>query len=59
MELENKIKGIIFGSIIASFVTSLGVSLLTSDHWIILLAGLIVGVASSFANAFGPLISSA
>ena len=61
MELENKIKEIIFGlfgSIIASFGVSLGASFLTTSHWTILLSGLIVGVASSFANAFGPLISS-
>ncbi len=61
MEIENKIKGIIFGlfgSIIASFGISLGASLLTSDRWTILLSGLIVGVASSFANSFGPLVSS-
>ncbi|MCX6762674.1 MAG: VIT1/CCC1 transporter family protein [Candidatus Moranbacteria bacterium] len=61
MELENKIKEIIFGlfgSIIASFGVSLGASFLTSDHTVILLSGLIVGIASSFANAFGPLISS-
>ena len=61
MELENKIKEIIFGlfgSIIASFGVSLGASFLTSDHLTILLAGLIVGIASSFANAFGPLVSS-
>ncbi|HBI33790.1 MAG TPA: hypothetical protein DEA43_03190 [Candidatus Moranbacteria bacterium] len=62
MELENKLKGIIFGlfgSIIASLATSLSVSLLISDHWTILLSGLIVGVSSSFANSFGPLVSSA
>jgi VIT1/CCC1 family predicted Fe2+/Mn2+ transporter len=61
MELENKIKEIIFGlfgSIIASFGVSLGASFLTTNHTTILLSGLIVGVASSFANAFGPLISS-
>lgn len=61
MELENKIKEIIFGlfgSIIASFGVSLGASFLTNDHTVILLSGLIVGIASSFANAFGPLISS-
>jgi VIT1/CCC1 family predicted Fe2+/Mn2+ transporter len=61
MELENKIKEIIFGlfgSIIASFGVSLGASFLTTDHLTILLSGLIVGIASSFANAFGPLISS-
>jgi VIT1/CCC1 family predicted Fe2+/Mn2+ transporter len=61
MELENKIKGMIFGlfgSIIASSATSLCVSFLTSDYWTILLSGLIVGIASSFANAFGPLVSS-
>ena len=57
MELENKIKEIIFGlfgSIIASFGVSLGASFLTNDHTVILLSGLIVGIASSFANAFGP-----
>jgi VIT1/CCC1 family predicted Fe2+/Mn2+ transporter len=61
MELENKIKEIIFGlfgSIIASFGVSLGASFLTANHTTILLSGLIVGVASSFANAFGPLVSS-
>ena len=52
------IKNFLFGSIIASFGVSLGASFLTSDHLTILLAGLIVGIASSFANAFGPLVSS-
>ena len=59
-EIESKIKGVIlglFGSIIASFGVALGVSVLTSDRWAILLSGLIVGTASSFANSFGPLIS--
>lgn len=61
MVLADKIKEMIFGlfgSIIASFGVSLGASVLTSDHLTILLSGLIVGVASSFANAFGPLVSS-
>jgi VIT1/CCC1 family predicted Fe2+/Mn2+ transporter len=61
MELENKIKEIIFGlfgSIIASFGVSLGASFLTANHGAIVLSGLIVGIASSFANSFGPLISS-
>lgn len=61
MELEDKIKEIIFGlfgSIIASFGVSLGASFLTTSHTTILLSGLIVGVASSFANAFGPLVLS-
>lgn len=61
MELENKIKGIIsglFGSIVASFGVALGASLLVTDHRTIVLSGLIVGLASSFANAFGPLIAS-
>ena len=59
-ELESKIKGVIFGlfgSIIASFGVALGVSVLTSDRWTILMSGLIVGIASSFANSFGPLVS--
>ena len=59
-ELESKIKGVIFGlfgSIIASFGVALGVSVLTSDRWTILVSGLIVGIASSFANSFGPLVS--
>lgn len=59
-ELESKIKGVIFGlfgSIIASFGVALGVSVLTPDRWTILLSGLIVGTASSFANSFGPLVS--
>ena len=61
MELQDKIKGIIsglFGSIIASFCVSLGASLLIADHRTIVLSGLIVGLACSFANAFGPLVSS-
>jgi len=59
-ELESKIKGVIFGlfgSIIASFGVALGVSVLTPDRWTILVSGLIVGIASSFANSFGPLVS--
>jgi len=59
-ELESKIKGVIFGlfgSIIASFGVALGVSVLTPDRWTILASGLIVGIASSFANSFGPLVS--
>jgi VIT1/CCC1 family predicted Fe2+/Mn2+ transporter len=36
---------------------ALGVSALTSNSWTILISGLIVGIASSFANAFGPLIT--
>ncbi|MFA5986652.1 MAG: VIT1/CCC1 transporter family protein [Parcubacteria group bacterium] len=61
MELEDKIKGVIaglFGSIIASFGVALGASLLTTNYWTVILSGLIVGLASSFANAFGPLVSS-
>ncbi|HLM84262.1 MAG TPA: VIT1/CCC1 transporter family protein [Candidatus Bathyarchaeia archaeon] len=60
MELENKIKEIIFGlfgSIIASFGVSLGASFLTNNHWTVLLSGLIVGIASSIANSFGPLVA--
>ena len=60
LDLKDKIKGVIFGllgSIIASVSVALGVSVLTSRHWSILLAGLIVGLASSYANSFGPLIS--
>ena len=59
-ELESKIKGVIFGlfgSIMASFGVALGVSVLTPDRWTILMSGLIVGIASSFANSFGPLVS--
>jgi len=59
-ELESKIKGVIFGlfgSIIASFGVALGISALTPERWTILSAGLIVGMASSFANSFGPLVS--
>lgn len=59
-ELESKIKGVIFGlfgSIIASFGVALGVSVLTPSRWTILMSGLIVGIASSFANSFGPLVS--
>ena len=59
-EIQKKIQGVIaglFGSIMASFGIALGVSALTPDYWVILLSGLIVGVASSFANSFGPLIS--
>ena len=58
--LEDKIKGVIFGlfgSIMASFDVALGVSILTSDSWTIFISGLIVGMASSFANSFGPLIT--
>lgn len=60
-DLENKLREIIFGivgSIIASFCVSLGVSTLTSHFWTIILAGFIVGLAGSFANAFAPLIVS-
>ena len=60
LDLENKIKGVIFGlfgSIIASVGVALGVSVLTSRHITILLAGLIVGLSSSYANSFGPLVS--
>ncbi|MCK4744627.1 hypothetical protein KAS41_01030 [Candidatus Parcubacteria bacterium] len=59
-DIEKKIQGIIlglFGSIIASFSIALGVSVLTSNYWTILSSGLIVGVASSFANSFGPLVA--
>jgi VIT1/CCC1 family predicted Fe2+/Mn2+ transporter len=59
-EIESKIKGVIlglFGSIIASFGIALGVSVLTPERWTILVSGLIVGIASSFANSFGPLVS--
>ena len=59
-ELEVKIRGVIFGlfgSIMASFGVALGVSVLTTDRWTILISGLIVGMASSFANSFGPLVS--
>ncbi len=59
-DIEKKIRGIIlglFGSIMASFGIALGVSVLTSNYWTILSSGLIVGIASSFANSFGPLIA--
>ena len=58
-DIEKKIQGIIlglFGSIMASFGIALGISTLTSNHWTILSSGLIVGLASSFANSFGPLV---
>ncbi|MEA2064978.1 MAG: hypothetical protein U9O66_01605 [Patescibacteria group bacterium] len=58
-DIEKKIQGIIlglFGSIMASFGIALGISMLTSNHWTILSSGLIVGLASSFANSFGPLV---
>jgi VIT1/CCC1 family predicted Fe2+/Mn2+ transporter len=61
MEIIDKITGIIFGlfgSIIASFGVALAASFLTDNPWTIVLAGFIVGIASSFANAFGPLVSS-
>lgn len=61
MEIKDKITGIIFGlfgSIIASFCVALAASFLTDDPWTILLSGIIVGMTSSFANAFGPLVSS-
>lgn len=60
LDIEKKIQGIIlglFGSIMASFGIALGVSILTSNHWAILSSGLIVGIASSFANSFGPLVA--
>lgn len=60
-DLENKLREVIFGivgAVIASFCVSLGVSTITSDHWTIVVAGLIVGVAGSAANSFGPLIVS-
>lgn len=60
-DMENKLREIIFGivgSIIASFCVSLGVSTLTTHPWTIVVAGLIVGLAGSFANAFAPLIVS-
>ena len=59
-DIEKKIQGIIlglFGSIMASFGIALGVSVITSNYWTILSSGLIVGVASSFANSFGPLVA--
>ncbi|MCD6270532.1 hypothetical protein J7J23_01990 [bacterium] len=59
-EIESKIKGVILGvlgSIIASFSIALGVSVLTSDSWTIIFSGLIVGIASSFANSLAPLTS--
>ncbi len=61
MDIVDKITGMIFGlfgSIIASFGVSLAASFLTDDPWVILFSGLLVGVASSFANAFGPLVCS-
>ena len=59
-DIEKKMQGIIlglFGSIMASFGIALGISTLTSNHWTILSSGLIVGLASSFANSFGPLVA--
>ena len=59
-DIEKKIQGIIlglFGSVMGSFGTALGVSVLTSDYLTIVSAGLIVGLASSFANSFGPLVA--
>ncbi|XLQ20660.1 MAG: VIT1/CCC1 transporter family protein [Candidatus Moraniibacteriota bacterium] len=61
MNIIDKITGMIFGlfgSIIAGFCVSLITSFLTDNQWTILLAGFIIGVTSSFANAFGPLVSS-
>ena len=59
-EIESKIKGVILGvlgSIIASFSIALGVSVLSPDRWTIITSGLIIGIASSFANSLGPLFS--
>jgi len=61
MEIIDKITGVIFGlfgSIIASFCVSFATSLFTNDSIAIVLAGFLVGIASSFANAFGPVVSS-
>ncbi|MEN8252305.1 MAG: VIT1/CCC1 transporter family protein [Patescibacteria group bacterium] len=61
MEIIDKITGIIFGlfgSIIASFGVALMASFLTDDPLTIVFAGLIVAIASSIANAFGPLTCS-
>ena len=61
MEIIDKITGVIFGlfgSIIASLCVSFATSLLTDDSVAIVLAGSLVGTASSFANAFGPVVSS-
>ena len=59
-ELENKIRVVIsglFGSITASFSVALGVSVLTSDRWTIIMSGVIVGIAGSLANAASPFVS--
>lgn len=46
-----------FGSIIAGFSAAVGVSVLTSSQSSVLIAGFMVGLASSFANSFGPVVS--
>ena len=59
-EIENKVRVVIFGlfgSVMACFSVTLGVSILTSDRWTIVTAGIIVGIAGSLANAVSPFVS--
>ena len=59
-ELGNKIRGVfmgLFGAIVAGFSVSVGVSVLTDNQSVVLMAGFMVGLAGSFANSFGPIVS--